>query len=203
MSFDGDSGSVVIPAGGPVPSSAGPVALGDRARQGWVIPGLSEGASYNVRVLAYNRVGYSAPALAAPLGTSLEVQSLVVEEADVAVLARLLEALPNGRTSANFTLTHHDPNTGRYETTSQIPIDASAAEVSDAISGLRNCGPVSARHQPQISLSVGFGGRMAWHRLGMHLLNSHIFLYTLHLNSWARFVLFKKIPFEFLLFRCA
>lgn len=48
----------------------------------------------------------------------------------------------NRGSTANFTLTHSDPNTGRDATTIEIPLDASAAEVSDAIGALINCGPV-------------------------------------------------------------
>ena len=59
-----------------------------------------------------------------------------------ALLATTSDGTSNGRAAANFTLTHHDPNTGREFTTAPVPIDASAAQVSDALSALINCGPV-------------------------------------------------------------
>jgi hypothetical protein len=63
----------------------------------------------------------------------------------ICVLGCLFQVLAQGSASssvANFTLTYRDPNTGRDATTEPLPVDASAAEVSDAIGALVNCGPV-------------------------------------------------------------
>ena len=95
--------------------------------------GLEEGTAYFVRVLASNRVGYSEPAEAMPLGTNYEIQAIVVTETDPAAMQELLatsaDGTSNGLSKANFTLTHHDPNTGREFTTRPVPLDASAAQV--------------------------------------------------------------------------
>lgn len=61
----------------------------------------------------------------------------------------------NRGATANFSLTHHDPNTGRDATTVEIPLDASAAEVSDALGALVNCGPVRVTRSDHSSAPNG------------------------------------------------
>jgi len=96
-SFDGDAGLNLVDA-----SEADP----DTGRLSFVIQGLEEGTPYFVRVLSYNRAGYSEGASALPLGTNLEVQAVVVVEDSAAGVAAMLAMDDFDVAAANFTLTH-------------------------------------------------------------------------------------------------
>lgn len=75
--YDGDAGLNLVAA------EAIDAATG---RYSFLIEGLEEGIPQFVRVLASNRVGYSAPQRAVPLGTNLEVQAIVLKESDAALI---------------------------------------------------------------------------------------------------------------------
>ena len=114
MSFDGDSGMAMVYARkagvgslGAVDDFQGGAAMEDH-RHYFIIGGLAPGVPHYVRVLAYNKIGYSQPAIARPLGTNDEIQAVVVAVAAGKMRAGIL----NGTRSAHFTLTHTDPNTG-------------------------------------------------------------------------------------------
>ena len=58
-------------------------------RYSFLIEGLEEGVPQFVRMLASNRVGYSAPQRAVPLGTNLEVQAIVLKESNAALIEQV------------------------------------------------------------------------------------------------------------------
>lgn len=71
QAYDGDAGLNLVAADAMDPATG---------RYAFVLHGVAEGVAQFVRVLASNRVGYSAPAAATPLATNLEVQAVVVRE---------------------------------------------------------------------------------------------------------------------------
>jgi hypothetical protein len=103
MTFDGDSGLAFVDAH----STAADDSSAEN-RLSFIIEGLQAGSPHYVRVLAYNRIGYSQPAIARPLGTNDEIQAVVVAVPKNHMQSGVL----NGTKVANFTLNYTDPSTG-------------------------------------------------------------------------------------------
>ena len=137
-SFDGDAGRVEVEADGA--DGAG--------RHSHVVSGLTDQKPYYVQVLSYNRIGYSVPAPAVPLGTTEEIQRLVLTS-------------PNGATdplfSATFTLAYTDHSTAVTATTPALRGLATATEVGDALGALTNCGPVRVTRYDHSTDPIGAG----------------------------------------------
>jgi hypothetical protein len=142
-SFGGDAGRVEV--------DADPKASDSDGRFSHLINGLNDKTVYFIQVLSYNRVGYSQPAAATPLGTNEEIQSVVLTSTDGS-------AAP--LSGATFVLTYTDVNTGRSQTTSALPGTASAGEVADAIQALPNCGAVRVMRYDQSTDPIGGGAQL-------------------------------------------
>lgn len=88
QAYDGDAGLNLVAADALDPATG---------RFAFLIAGLAEGAAQFVRVLASNRVGYSAPAVATPLATNLEVQAVVVLETNATRVQQVTDGSSRAR----------------------------------------------------------------------------------------------------------